>query len=60
MVAPNIDKFPPERDAEEPTSPKTPVWFKGPLMMYITMVTAFLIVAIFVIHYIIHISAHTL
>jgi hypothetical protein len=60
MVAPNIDKYPPERDETDPTSPKTSVWFKGPLLMYITMVTAFLIVAVFVIHYIIHISASTL
>jgi hypothetical protein len=59
MPVPNLDEQPPERDKDEPTVPGNSPGLKGPLMMYISMVTAFLIIAVFVIHYVLNQSATT-
>ncbi|HEY1922309.1 MAG TPA: hypothetical protein VGG44_06050 [Tepidisphaeraceae bacterium] len=55
----NQDK--PKTDSEVPVpdaSPKRiiPAWARAPIFMYVTMVTAFLIVGIFVVYHVIRLS----
>jgi hypothetical protein len=43
----------------QPQTPPNRFWFKGPLLMYLAMVSVFAILAIFVIHHVIALSATT-
>jgi hypothetical protein len=40
-----------------PKSPLIPPWVKGPLFMYLTIVIAFAILAVFVIHHVLSLGA---
>jgi hypothetical protein len=53
-------KSPVNLDSPTPPSEKKHVWFRGPLLMYLTMVAAFFVIAIFVLAYVIHISSKTI
>jgi len=44
---------PPPQENTRPKSQRLSPWVKGPLFMYLTMVAAFAIIAIFVIRYVI-------
>ncbi|HEX4053053.1 MAG TPA: hypothetical protein VHX86_02195 [Tepidisphaeraceae bacterium] len=47
-----IESNPTPSNADSPRKRAT-YWFRQPMLMYITMVTAFVICAIFVVHYVI-------